>query len=60
MSTVFAWSDANPDQISYRFHNMLLTLPQHDMGRLIRLLQLFAMPAPAGRGKYQHHDGWRT
>lgn len=59
-NTVLAWSNAEPDSVSYRFHNMLLRMPNPDVGKLVRLLQLFAQPAPAGRGKYQHHDGMRT
>ena len=56
---VRVWRDAAPDQISKRFHNILLAMPNPDIGKLIRLLQMFAMPPPPGRGKYQHRDGYR-
>jgi hypothetical protein len=53
------WLAKNSDACSRDFHNTLLRMPNPDVGKLIRLLQLFAVPPPLGRGKYQHHDGYR-
>lgn len=58
---VWARPDVPPDEISYRFHNMLLSIrPDADMFRMLDLLRLFPTPPPAGRGRYNHHDGYRA
>jgi hypothetical protein len=57
-NTVLAWAHADQDQISQRFHNLVI----HDTPVHIRLRvldSLFAVPAPPGRGVYRHHDGYR-
>lgn len=60
--TLAAWLDptVTVHAISKRFHNILLAMPNPDIGKLIRLLQLFAEEPPPGRGQYNHHDGWRS
>lgn len=58
MNTVLAWAEAPPDEISRRFHNLLLSdFALHAL--LWRLHDLFASPAPFGSGVYAHHDGLR-
>lgn len=49
------WYRRYPDKTARVFHNLLL----QQMPDLRRLLDLFAMPAPAGRGLYNHHNGSR-
>lgn len=55
LAYVRQWSHDHPDACSRDFHNMLL----RQLPGLRSLLDLFAMPAPAGRGRYNHHDGMR-
>lgn len=55
LDSVRVWSTANPDQVSRRFHNMLL----HQVPELRTMLDLFATPLGQAVGPYQHHDGWR-
>lgn len=50
------WYRRSPDKAARVFHNLLL----QQFPDLWRLLDLFAMPAPAGSGRYNHHDGMRT
>jgi hypothetical protein len=49
------WYRQYPDKAARIFHNLLL----QQMPDLRLLLDLFALPAPVGRGRYNHHDGWR-
>lgn len=58
-NTVHAWAHAEPDEISQRFHNMLMRDPEH-YALLTKLWWLCAEPAPWGRGRYRHHDGCRS
>jgi hypothetical protein len=56
---VDTWAMATPDQISKRFHNLVMAdTPVHI--RLRVLDSLFAVPPPVGRGVYRHHDGYRS
>lgn len=55
-NTVFAWAHADSDEISRRFHNMLLHDPVW-YALLTKLWWLCAYDAPWGRGRYRHHDG---
>lgn len=60
-NTVRAWAEARPSVISARFHNLLLQPKTTDLMIRLRVLdQLFAVPAPPGRGVYRHHDGYRS
>lgn len=57
-NTVLAWSNAEPDEVTRRFHNMLI----HEYAwapRFRALLDLFADWPPPSYGRYLHHDGWR-
>lgn len=58
-ATVVAWAHASPDEISKRFHNMVL-VDFKLCAALHRLDALFGYPAPVGRGRYNHHDGSRS
>ena len=61
-NTVVAWSNADPDELSKRFWNILLK-ETYDVRRgwpeFIALYNLFALPLGHTSGKYEHHDGWR-
>lgn len=62
-NTVVAWSNADPDEISKRFHNMLLDIGTGDLSwgyRFRVLLNLFADWPPPSYGRYLHHDGRRS
>jgi len=54
--TADQWYRRYPDKTARVFHNLLL----QQMPDLRRLLDLFALPVPVGRGRYNHHDGWRS
>lgn len=49
------WYRQYPDKAARIFHNLLL----QQFPELRRLLDLFAVSAPVGRGRYNHHDGMR-
>lgn len=58
-NTVHVWANAEPDEISRRFHNMLIHEYDWAPG-FRRMLGLFAVPAPYASGRYLHHDGYRA
>lgn len=58
-NTVIAWSNAEPDEISKRFHNMLIRVAQSDPRLWNHLINLWAVPMGRHQGRYCHHDGWR-
>lgn len=58
-ATVVAWAHARPDDVSKRFHNMLMRDPLW-YDKLLKLHWLFAEDGPWGRGRYRHHDGARS
>lgn len=49
------WYRQYPDKTARVLHNLLL----QQFPELRRLLDLFAVPAPVGTGRYNHHDGLR-
>lgn len=57
-NTVVAWSNADPDEISKRFHNLMLNAAD-GWPEVRALLSLFADWPPPSYGRYLHHDGWR-
>lgn len=58
-NTVVAWSNADPDEISKRFHNLMIRQDVAFTQHLHQLLKLFADWPPPSYGRYLHHDGWR-
>lgn len=50
------WYRRSPDKAARVFHNILL----RECPELRSVLELFPTPPPAGRGVYNHHDGYRT
>ena len=59
-NTVHAWAHAEPDEIAKRFHNLMLRQDVVFQQTTRQLLWLFADQAPTGRGRYNHHDGYRS
>lgn len=57
-NTVIAWSNAEPDEVTRRFHNMLIHEYAWAPGFRM-LLDLFGPPLGRAAGRYRHHDGWR-
>lgn len=55
-NTVLAWAHADSGAVTERFWNMILRDAALTVD-LYALVKLFAIPVPAGRTKYNHHNG---